>query len=106
MDRREKHFRRTAMKADILLAITAMLPADVYGELLGFTLSKPKPRDKAVWWARFMFKDIYGCFPQRRDQGEPKEPSFLILEWIRLRPKRNWTRKEADQKKAPLPCGG
>ena len=91
MDRRkrcENRFNRAAEKARVLLAIAAMAPRDVFGELHGYTLSrKPDKPHKAEWWARFMFQDIYGILPRDQDLGAPREPSDVILEWISKRPK-------------------
>jgi len=86
----EKRFDRVAEKARVLLAIAAMIPRDVFGELHGYTLSrKPDKPDKAFYWARFMFKDIYSIFPRNQDIGEPREPSDVVLQWISMRPKRS-----------------
>jgi len=76
-------------RAQILVAIAAMAPRDVYGELLGYTVSKkPDKLEKATWWAKFMFRDLFGCLPRPQDQGEPKKPSGVLLEWIlTMRPK-------------------
>jgi hypothetical protein len=85
MNHREKRFARLARKAQALLEISAMAPRDVFGELLGYTQSKQPDKYKAWWWARFMFKDIYGIFPRDQDQGPPKAPHAALLEWISLR---------------------
>jgi len=77
-----------ADQARILAAIAAMTPRDVFGELHGYTLPKKTDKpDKAMWWAKFMFRDIYGIFPRDQDLGAPREPSDVILEWISKRPK-------------------
>jgi hypothetical protein len=92
MDRRkrcENRFNRAAEKARVLLAIAAMAPRDVFGELHGYTLSKKADKpDKAFYWARFMFKDIYSIFPRAQDIGPPRRPSGAVLQWIlTMRPK-------------------
>ena len=88
-ERRERRFRRMSGRAQVLVAIAAMVPRNVYSELLGYTLpKKPDKPDKAMWWAKFMFRDIYGVLPRDEDLGEPKEPSGVLLEWIlTMRPK-------------------
>jgi hypothetical protein len=66
--RRERCFNRMADKASVLFAIAAMIPRAVFSELHGYTLSKkPDKPDKAFYWARFMFRDIYGVFPRDED---------------------------------------
>jgi hypothetical protein len=73
------------------MVIATMTPRDVYGELLGYTQSRRSDKYKALWWAKFMFKDIYGCFPRPQDQGPPQPPAYALMEWIgmRAKPKKN-----------------
>ena len=89
--RRERRFHRMADKARVLLAIAAMIPRDVFSELHGYTRSRePDKPDKAFYWARFMFRDIFGVFPRDEDLGEPKNPSGAMLQWIStIRPKKS-----------------
>ena len=87
--RRERRFQRMADQARILAAIAAMTPRDVFSELHGYTLPrKPDKPDKAMWWAKFMFRDLFGVLPRDEDLGEPKQTSGALLEWIStMRPK-------------------
>ena len=97
--RDEMRSRRQARRAEILIMLYGMGPCDVYSCLLGYTRSTKS--QKAVGWARHLFKEIFGGWPGPRSDVVSKEPPPAVLEWIQLRPKSS--RKKS---RALRPLGG
>jgi hypothetical protein len=76
--RREKRFRRLAVQADVLIALAAMSPREIYAGLLWVQQAKQHKRG----WVAHAFRELFGGWPRPRGNIEPQRPSIALEQWV------------------------
>jgi hypothetical protein len=87
MARRRAKTVRTKRRVEVLRLIARISREDVFAQLLGFTLSRPKSKNPGAW-AVNLFAELFGVQPWAwRKTVKPQSPSSVVLDWLALRPK-------------------